>query len=119
MEKQYESRDGKYTVKVITDEILFLNGANALAIYKDKNTKLTNCVSVYPTNYGFCVEKGHDHGLDVIEIKPDLGLYLWAFQSATTKDWTIKMTAMSEKDAENVRFGAGYTNKAKAFKLEV
>lgn len=119
MEKKYESRDGKHTVKVITEDMKFINGSTALAIYTKKGSGITNTLSVFPAKYGFCTNPLVENELDVIEIKPDLGLYFWAFQYASTKNWVLQGTAYKEKDAEVIRRDHGFINKRKVFKLDV
>lgn len=118
MEKQYESRDGTKTVKVIKG-LKFQSGATVLLIFTHKETGITTCCGGFPADYGFSVK---DHGLtysDAVEIKPDLGLYFWAFQAAYTENWTLRATAFTENDAEIIRREHGFINKRKVFKLDV
>lgn len=118
MEKQYESRDGTKTVKVI-EELKFKSGATALLVFTDKKTGITTCCGGFPADYGFSVK---NHGLsnsDAVEIKPDLGLYFWAFQCTNPENWVLRATACTENDAEIIRCGSGFINKRKAFKLDV
>lgn len=118
MEKQYESRDGTKTVKVI-EELKFKSGATALLVFTDKKTGIATVNGGFPTDYGFSVNKYGLDDSDAIEIKPDLGLYFWAFEYASTKDWVLQGTAYREKDAEVIRRDHGFINKRKVFKLDV
>lgn len=118
MEKQYESRDGTKTVKVI-EELKFKSGATALLVFTDKKTGIATVNGGFPTDYGFSVNKYGLDDSDAVEIKPDPGLYFWAFQCANPENWVLRATACTENDAEIIRCGSGFINKRKAFKLGV
>lgn len=117
MEKQYESRDGTKTVKVI-EGLKFKSGATALLIFTDKKTGIAAVNGGFPTDYGFSVNKYGTSDSDAIEIKPDLNLYFWAFQSRAG-NWRLSANACTESDAEKRKKECRYMDKKKVLKLEI
>lgn len=117
MEKKYESRDGTKTVKVI-EELKFKSGATALLVFTDKKTGIAAVNGGFPTDYGFSVNKYGLDDSDAIEIKPDLGLYFWAFQSRGG-NWFLSDQAQTESTATERQKDWNYKDKRKVLKLEL